>query len=1039
VIGDDSVLIAGARVVVLSSSRDTLRRTTTDAQGVFAHDALDAGAYVLVTFYPAGRKALAARDSIRPVQLAAGQTVTESFVAAAVRSVTDTVPGGTTETLAVASGTTARVAPPVGVPAAAVTLQEISTPTLPAGFSPTGTSVRLTYRPGATPDPRDTRASRVDMSFPDRGGANAGVFLQAYDDAGNLLFARRVTDGASRIVAAGSAAVVPLVLTPPATEPSVWVMTQVARASACAPATPSLTEYPTTPQATGNWRALILLHGLRSDVQDDCDFAGYSPEVTTFGALLPVLAGEPGVRTAYRIFVYKYHSIHGVAAAATGLATVLSAQGLTGRRTVLLAHSMGGLVARKYEGSGAAAGSDIERIVTLATPHLGTPLATYQSQATAPRVASCYVDPTRTAGLRWGWGVVLGYIAWTNTNFQASRDLDGSASGGLSTLNLPPLSGKTIVLGGARDMSLYGASTITERSTLALGGCMLEELGGIAPGQHDGAVPATSALPRGRVGHPTDREFSHHHIEMTGNGVATGTALFTVIKALLTPGTITVTSNLATTWTLQPVGVSGSGINGTASLLANTQGTAISIAAAAQPGHTFVVTSSDGPGTSLLLRPGEAKSFTLTYTPTAAARVSLGATPASVSPGQPSILTWSGAQLTSCSAPWTTNTGASGSQVVTPGATTTYTIVCQANGGGTVSASTTVVVVSLGSTAVRSIGAGYGHSCAVRVDNTAFCWGDNTLGALGQNFLNVPFSSTPLAVTGAPRMQHVDGGFYGSCGLDMSGVVWCWGRNSALTDPASLTAVRLGNSPVLATLQFGISATCGLGVPGDIWCWGTLSFPLSATPSQIAAPAPMSTISVNLASICAVDRSGGAYCWGDNQYGVFGNGRTVGTSLFPLPVPGGLVFADIAAGGTHSCGVTTARAAYCWGTQTRGQLGTGDNRLQYLTPTAVSGTQQFARIVAGLEHVCALTAAGQAWCWGDNTYGQLGTGIGGDQWAPAAVAGGTTFSNLTAGSYHTCGIALSDGSAWCWGDNTRGALGDGTTSAHLTPVRVRIP
>lgn len=1042
VIGDDSVLIAGARVLVLNAARDTLRRGVTDAQGTFAHDALDAGAYVLLTLYPAGRTALAPRDSTRPVQLSAGQTVTESFIGAAVRSVTDTIPGGTTETLAVASGTTARVAPPIGLPTATVILQEITTPTLPPGFSATGTSVRLTYRPNITPDPRDTRASRVDMSFPDRGGSSASVFLQAYDDAGNLLVARRVTSGTSSVVTAGSGAVVPLMLTPPATVPSVWVMTQVARSTTCAPAAPSLTEYPVTPQATGNWRALVLVHGLQAEVQDDCDYAQYSPTMETFGTLLPVLASDPAIRAAYRIFVFKYPSINGVAAAAAGLAAGLGARGLTGRPTVLLAHSMGGLVARKHDGSGPTASADIERIITLGTPHQGSPVATHQSQWTDPRVAACYNDATRTGSslLRPWWAVQAG-LAWVQTNSPALRDIDGSAAGGLSALGLPPLTSKVILLGGARDMSLYATGSLRERAALAVGGCVLEELGGVPVGQHDGLVPVTSALPRGRVGHPTDREFSHHHVEMTGNGVGTGTALFTVIKALLTPGTITVTSNLATTWTLQPVGVTGSGTTGSASVLANTQGTPISIAAAAQAGYSLAVTSTDGPGTSLVLRPGEAKSFTLTYTPNVSARVVLGATPTSVGPGQSSILTWSGAQLTSCSAPWTTNTGTSGSQVVSPTVTSTYTIVCQVVGGGTVSASVTVVVVSPGSTAVRSIGAGVAHTCAVRVDNTAFCWGDNTFAALGQDFLAVSFATTPLPVSGAPRMQHVDGGLYGTCGLDLAGAVWCWGRHAALPRQFSETAIRLVNSPLLASLQYGVTNTCGLGIPGDIWCWGETSSSLSlpANPTLVAAPAPMSAISVNLASMCAVDLGGVGYCWGDNTYGVFGNGRTGGTSVFPLPVPGGLLFGELATGGTHSCGVAASGTAYCWGTQTKGQLGTGDNRLQYLVPTPVSGTRAFSRIVAGFEHVCALTTSGHAWCWGDNTFGQLGTGVAGDQWAPAAVAGGIAFSRLSAGAYHTCGIAMSDGAAWCWGANTRGELGDGSTASRLAPVRVRMP
>ncbi len=114
----------------------------------------------------------------------------------------------------------------------------------------------------------------------------------------------------------------------------------------------------------------------------------------------------------------------------------------------------------------------------------------------------------------------------------------------------------------------------------------------------------------------------------------------------------------------------------------------------------------------------------------------------------------------------------------------------------------------------------------------------------------------------------------------------------------------------------------------------------------------------------------------------------------------------------HACALDLSGQAFCWGFNWRGVLGTGYFGEEYLTPARVAGGHSFTTITTW-DHTCALTASGQAYCWGDNSYGKLGDGTTIDRLAPVAVAGGLTFADISAGWPATCGIVA--GTAHCWG------------------------
>jgi alpha-tubulin suppressor-like RCC1 family protein len=146
----------------------------------------------------------------------------------------------------------------------------------------------------------------------------------------------------------------------------------------------------------------------------------------------------------------------------------------------------------------------------------------------------------------------------------------------------------------------------------------------------------------------------------------------------------------------------------------------------------------------------------------------------------------------------------------------------------------------------------------------------------------------------------------------------------------------------------------------------------------------------------------------------------------------------MAAGGQHTCAVTPAGALYCWGSNTYGQLGDGTTT-DHHTPVAVAvpGGLTLANLTVGDQFSCLLATTGQPYCWGRNSFGQLGDGTTTDRITPVQVEnpGGLRFVSLKAGTNHAC-AKTDGGAAYCWGSNANGQLGDGTTTDRSTPVPV---
>ena len=360
---------------------------------------------------------------------------------------------------------------------------------------------------------------------------------------------------------------------------------------------------------------------------------------------------------------------------------------------------------------------------------------------------------------------------------------------------------------------------------------------------------------------------------------------------------------------------------------------------------------------------------------------------------------------------------------------------------------------------LASVSPGSLHSCGLTPAGAAYCWGSNAFVQLGDS--STLDATTPVAVHGGLSFANLNAGRFYTCAVTLGGAAYCWGEE----DSGDIGRIGSADTPVavsggvtLATVSAGGSVTCGLTPAGAAYCWGnnydgelgigTSIGPVTScacSPTAVAVLGGLTFIAVSAGNTyaCGVTTANVAYCWGYNGQGQLGVGTTTGPELCasnnhcsasPVAVSGSLTFASISAAVFHTCAVTTAGKAYCWGNNDNGQLGDGTIN-PTTTPVAVSGGLTFSGVRVGTEHTCGLTRAGKAYCWGANQSGQLGNGDTTHSTTPVPVSGGLAFATLDVGVGTTCAVTRAN-VAYCWGSNSYGQLGNGITLDSSVPVVV---
>lgn len=383
--------------------------------------------------------------------------------------------------------------------------------------------------------------------------------------------------------------------------------------------------------------------------------------------------------------------------------------------------------------------------------------------------------------------------------------------------------------------------------------------------------------------------------------------------------------------------------------------------------------------------------------------------------------------------------------------------------------------------AVTSLSAGARHTCAV-TDGHLACWGDNARGQLGPGRGGYEPAPREVAITSggalASDWTQVAAGREFTCGRRGGGDVYCWGADES----GQLAQVATPTNPIPTRVSLGAAASdlCAGGhhacavVAGRVWCWGDDSAgQLGDDAAAIAAHTPRAIASSRTdwtdvrcgeAHTCA--RAGGdLYCWGDlgNQRlgraatsddhdlptdtaALSGAGRyALGTSHTcaetasgvtcwgtfdgsngqpptALQLPGATAATVLSAGGRDTCAGDGA-TIYCWGGGSDGDAGDGSFVERTAPTTPVDGLPPVAALASGEQFTCAALAAGGLRCWGNNSHGQLGTGVAATGFGPTRVGTGTDWTSVAAGDETTCAVTGA-GALSCWGANLRGEVGD---------------
>lgn len=352
--------------------------------------------------------------------------------------------------------------------------------------------------------------------------------------------------------------------------------------------------------------------------------------------------------------------------------------------------------------------------------------------------------------------------------------------------------------------------------------------------------------------------------------------------------------------------------------------------------------------------------------------------------------------------------------------------------------------------AVQSIALGKSHSCAI-ARGKLYCWGSNSHGQLGDG--TKTNSAYAVLVKGLTNLLSVSLGSQHTC-ANTAEQTFCWGAGkhgalgvgdkSGKNRPVPIPVQIKGEKPL--QVAAGEQYSCALTASGKVYCWGLNrdgqlgvdSQQNVYAPKEIVGDIRFKSISAGKYHTCGISTAFDAYCWGNSRLGKLGSSEAGddGHVLKPILVESESLYSEVSTGEEHSCGITTEGKIHCWGQGSYGQLGSGNQGSNL--PIPIDYPQEFRHLSLGAHHSCARTMANDLVCWGRGNDGQNGNSSKKDSPAPQSIAlKKGAFASIDLGYEHGCAIN-DEGGAYCWGSGKFGRRADGRSLATTSwPTKVR--
>lgn len=396
-----------------------------------------------------------------------------------------------------------------------------------------------------------------------------------------------------------------------------------------------------------------------------------------------------------------------------------------------------------------------------------------------------------------------------------------------------------------------------------------------------------------------------------------------------------------------------------------------------------------------------------------------------------------------------------------------------------------------------NISMGSWHTCGIKADGKLplggelYCWGANLNGQLGIDSGDTGDFPSPQRV-GAERWIRVSAGSEHSCGIKANGKAYCWGKGyygrlgtGGEDDTRAPLELSLPTATTFRSVSAGVQSSCAISVAGDLYCWGRNEYGELGIGTLASTPLPTEVSSnwssVELSGTSCGERNGALYCWGKNEFGQLGNPQATPLAVYPKPVDAS-TWKVVALGQDRSCAIDGTNRPFCWGSNLGFGLGLGLNEREHRSsPTLIENQTNWLGIAAGQflgcglhtsglicwgsdgvlpygntpytitagawtlvapsdDFICGLKSDGSLFCWGDAYDGKLGMGPGASNQSLPVQLNGDPWLSLCTGDNHACALRKDSedpfGSLWCWGSNYSGQLGLGDATKREVPTRV---